>query len=65
MTAATLEEIVVTPALAEVAEGVEVQYLAEGKYSDGSTRDITLDVTWRSSNTGGGYRGVQRELPIP
>ncbi len=52
VTAATLEEIVVTPALAEVAEGVEVQYLAEGKYSDGSTRDITLDVTWRSSDTG-------------
>ncbi len=52
VTDATLSSIAVTPAGRSVAQGVQVQYTATGTYSDNSTKNITADVTWTSSNTG-------------
>jgi hypothetical protein len=34
-----------------VKAGTKVQYTATGKYTDGSTQDLTTSVTWASSNT--------------
>ncbi|MDO9452743.1 MAG: Ig-like domain-containing protein [Stagnimonas sp.] len=49
---ATLTAIQVTPANRSLAKGFSLQYTAVGTYSDNSTRDITAQVTWASSNTG-------------
>jgi uncharacterized protein YjdB len=43
--------IVVTPANASIAAGIEQAYTATAEYADGSTDDITADVTWTSSDT--------------
>ncbi|MEP0203333.1 MAG: Ig-like domain-containing protein [Halioglobus sp.] len=51
VTSAVLEDIRVTPATSSVSEGVEVQYSAEGIYSDGSVTPINEDVSWSSSST--------------
>ena len=51
VTAAVLESIVVTPADLTVTVLSTIGYLAEGHYSDSTIVDITLDVTWASSNT--------------
>ncbi|HSW56787.1 MAG TPA: Ig-like domain-containing protein [Dehalococcoidales bacterium] len=49
----TLSAIEVTPTLpVELAIGETLQFAASGKYSDGTSADITLQVTWESSNTG-------------
>lgn len=47
-----LESIQVTPAAATIAIDATQQYLALGTYNDGSSRDLTGDVTWDSSDTG-------------
>ena len=46
---ATLESIDITPASAIVNEGKTLQFTALGHYSDGSSPDITTQVTWSSS----------------
>jgi len=51
VTSAVLEAIRVTPATISVSEGVEVQYSAEGIFSDGSVTPINEDVSWSSSST--------------
>ncbi|MEP5566501.1 MAG: Ig-like domain-containing protein [Halioglobus sp.] len=51
VTSAVLEDIRVTPATSSVSEGVEVQYSAEGIFSDGSVTPINEDVSWSSSST--------------
>jgi hypothetical protein len=51
-TAATLQSISVTPASPVVQAGSTKQFTATGTYSDGSTQDVTSQVTWSSSNTG-------------
>ncbi|MBI5364734.1 MAG: Ig-like domain-containing protein, partial [Planctomycetes bacterium] len=51
VTAATLDSIDVTPFAASIARGTELQFWAQGNYSDGSTQDLTSEVTWSSSNS--------------
>jgi 6-phosphogluconolactonase (cycloisomerase 2 family)/urocanate hydratase len=52
VTAATLTSITVTPANATVIVGATQQYVATGRYTDGSTQVLTTSVTWSSSNSG-------------
>lgn len=46
-----LDTIQVTPQDKNLASGVNQQYSATGNYSDGSTADLTTQVSWQSSNT--------------
>jgi uncharacterized protein YjdB len=48
-TTATLSSISIAPATASVAVGSTQQFTATGNYSDGSTADLTQQVTWSSS----------------
>jgi hypothetical protein len=50
-TAATLLSIAVTPQSPAIAKGKTQQLTATGTYSDNSTRDLTTQVTWTSSDT--------------
>jgi len=45
----TLRSIAVTPANLSIAAGTTLQFVATGKYSDGSTKNITTTVTWVAS----------------
>ena len=45
-----LVSITVTPSAASVSVGSSQQFVAVGKYSDGSTQDITTSVSWASSS---------------
>ena len=47
----TLNSISVTPANPNIATGATQQFTATGTYSDGSTQNLTSQVTWTSSNT--------------
>jgi hypothetical protein len=47
----TLNSIAVTPAAQTIAPGATQQYTATGNYSDGTTQNITSQVTWSSSST--------------
>ena len=51
VTSATLVSIAVTPANARLPAGYSLQYTATATYSDSSTRNVTTQVTWASSNT--------------
>lgn len=51
VTSATLQSLTVTPPNATSAVGSTRQFAATGTYSDSTTRDVTLQVTWASSNT--------------
>ena len=51
ITAATLDQIIVTPINAVRQQETSLQYTATGIYSDLSTADITHSVTWTSSDT--------------
>lgn len=48
---ATLQSITVTPANPSLPKNFDRQMRATGNYSDGSTQDLTANVTWASSNT--------------
>lgn len=48
---ATLTSIAVTPANPTLNKGFTLQLTATGTYSDGSTQDLTTQVSWSSSNT--------------
>ena len=50
ITAATLKSIAITPASPSIAAGVELQLVATGTFSDGSTQDLTTSVSWSSSS---------------
>jgi uncharacterized protein YjdB len=50
VTAATLTSIVITPPDPSVADGTTVQLTATGDFSDGTTEDLTDEVSWTSSN---------------
>ncbi len=50
VTNATLGSISVTPATQVIAKGTTVQFIATGIYSDGTTADISTQVTWASSS---------------
>lgn len=45
-----LAAVSVTPAYSSTALGSNVQFHAQGTYSDGSTKDLTPSVEWSSSN---------------
>lgn len=47
----TLSAIEVTPAALTIAKGATKQYTATGKYSDDTTKDLTSEVAWASSDT--------------
>src|SRR4029077_7889627 len=49
--AVMLSSITVTPANPSIRKGTTQQFTATGSYSDGSRRDLTNLVTWRSSDT--------------
>ena len=46
-----LQGLVVTPGTSSIPNGGEQQFHAIGSYSDGSTADLTTQVTWTSSVT--------------
>lgn len=50
LSAATLTNLVVTPTSTLIAKGMNLQFSAQGTYSDGSVLDVTSLVTWSSSN---------------
>jgi len=45
----TLISLSVTPANSSAAKGAKQQFTATGTYSDGSTKDLTREVTWTSA----------------
>jgi predicted RNA methylase len=49
-TTATLKSIAVTPATATIAVNGTQQFTATGTFSDNSTKDVTTQSTWKSSN---------------
>ena len=46
----TLTSITVTPANLSIIPGASQQFVATGNYSDGSTRNVTSQAMWTSSN---------------
>jgi len=53
VTDATLQSIAVSPANASVADTTKLNYTATGSFSDGSTEDLTTQLTWSvQGNTG-------------
>lgn len=48
---AALNSVAVTPTNPTLTVGTNQQFTATGTYSDGSTKNITSQVTWTSSNT--------------
>ncbi len=50
VSAATLASLDVQPVTTTIAAGRAVQYRATGTYTDGSTRDLTTQVVWSSSD---------------
>jgi hypothetical protein len=51
VTAATLQSIAVTPANTSLPAGETEQFTATGTLSDGTTENLTSQVTWASSDT--------------
>jgi uncharacterized protein YjdB len=52
VTSATLSSIVVTPANPSLAAGYQLQFTAQGTFTDGTTQDVTTQVNWTSANPG-------------
>ncbi len=50
VTAATLVSVAVTPANPSIARGTTTQFTAIGTYTDGTTQDLTSQITWSSSD---------------
>ena len=48
VTAASLQSIAVTPASPTLAKGLTLPFTATGTYSDGTTANLTPEVTWAS-----------------
>ncbi|MCK4710379.1 MAG: Ig-like domain-containing protein, partial [Gammaproteobacteria bacterium] len=51
VTAATLDQIEVTPGIVTIAEGSSAFLHANGIFSDQTTQDLTSQVSWQSSDT--------------
>ena len=49
--AANLASITITPANGSISQGTTTQLTATGTFNDGSTRNLTRQVTWSSSDT--------------
>ncbi|MBM4014250.1 MAG: Ig-like domain-containing protein [Planctomycetes bacterium] len=52
VTPAELVAVELTPTAASIAAGTSQPFVATGTYSDGSTADLTEQVTWSSSDAG-------------
>ena len=52
VTVASLSSIAVTPSSPSIANGSTEQFTAIATYTDGSTSNVTSQVTWASSDTG-------------
>ena len=52
VTAATLQSISVTPATPSRPVGITLAFTATGIFTDGTTQNLTTQVTWSSSSTG-------------
>jgi hypothetical protein len=50
VTGATLVSISITPVNPSISAGLSVQFTATGQFSDGSTANLTNNVTWQSSD---------------
>lgn len=59
---ATLESIVLSSPLTQLAEGLTVQFSAKGIYSDGTEQTITNDVDWSVSN--GAFASIDSETGL-
>ncbi len=62
VTAATLNAIAVSPASASVPNGLTLQLIALGTYSDGKTADLTGSATWTSGGAGVAVSSTQAGL---
>ncbi len=51
VTAKLLTQVSVTPTNSSIVVGTSLQFMAIGTFSDGSTQDLTTQVTWSSSDT--------------
>ncbi|MEN0060441.1 MAG: Ig-like domain-containing protein, partial [Bdellovibrio sp.] len=51
VSAATLTGLSISPTNPHVAKGFSQQFTATGTYSDSTTQDVTLSVSWNSSNS--------------
>ena len=52
ITSATLVAVDVTPAIPSIPAGLLQQFFATGTFSDGTTKDMTSEVTWNSTDAG-------------
>jgi uncharacterized protein YjdB len=52
VSSATLSSIAVTPATATIAVTTQKQFTATGTYSDGTSLDLTTQVTWSTGSSG-------------
>jgi trimeric autotransporter adhesin len=52
VTSATLDSITITPATPDIPLGTSEQFIATGNFSDGTTENLTAQVTWTSSDVG-------------
>jgi trimeric autotransporter adhesin len=50
VTAATLVSLTITPPDSSIAKGTSTQLTATGNFSDGTTQDCTIQVSWTSGN---------------
>ena len=50
VTQAVLTGIVLTPSSAQIAKGTSQQFTATGQFTDGTTQNLSSNVTWISSN---------------
>ena len=55
---ATLQSITITPPTGPIGKGGDTQLTALGKFSDGTTQNVTSSTTWTSSNTNFATVGV-------
>ena len=49
--AANLSSLAITPSSPSIAQGTTIQFTATGTFNNGSTRNLTRQVTWTSSDT--------------
>ena len=71
VTDATLASLEVTPATSSLAHGLTRQFTATGHFTDGSTQDLTSQVTWASSDeavatvsNAGGSNGLAKATAV-
>jgi uncharacterized delta-60 repeat protein len=52
VTDARIVSLAISPTNASIPNGTNLQYVATGTFSDGSTRNLTSSASWSSTNTG-------------